>query len=195
MNLSTQQLARYTRSSVSDATKYAAPLTDAMTQFGITSSRNVAAFLATVSVESCQLTCTEENLYYKSADRLAQIFPRAFKNAKEAAPFTRNPLALSKKLYSGYHGRGLIQLTWQANYAEAGAALGYDYVKTPGLLTTPKHAALSAAWFWATRGCKDAADKGDMREVTRRINGLALLNLGERTAIYLANVAALASIA
>lgn len=191
MNLTAEQVAFYTQSSIFNAQTYTPALNAAMEHFNITSQRNIAAFLATVAIESAHLTTTEESLYYKSAERLASLYPRAFRNAEAAEPYVRNPSGLSALLYGGFHGRGLIQLTWRANYAEAGDALGVDYVGVPSLVCKPDHAALTASWYWARSGCITAADDGDMEEVTRLVNGPRKMHLAERTALYNANVAAM----
>lgn len=157
---------------------------EAMRTFEIDSVLRQAAFLATVAVESQNLTKLEEGLYYRDPARLARIYPRAFKNAAAAEPYARNPEGLSELLYKGYHGRGLIQLTWRRNYERASDALGYDYVRYPEMVAEPKHAALTAAWFWQENGCNEAADDGDMRAVTRIVNGPALMHLAERESQY-----------
>ena len=185
MNLfSVEQLASATSAPYGNAKTYHQPLLDAMGRFDICSLQRQAAFLATVSVESARLSSPEESLYYKDPDRLARIYPRAFKNAAAAVPYARNPQGLSELLYKNYHGRGLLGLTWRRNYERASEALGFDYVGNPALVATPKHAALTAAWFWHDAKCNDPADKGDMTEVTRRVNGPALMHLAERKAQY-----------
>lgn len=156
----------------------------AMALYQIDTPLRQAAFFATLAIESVNLTKVEESLFYRDAGRLAAIYPRAFRNAQEAAPFVRNALALGQKLYEGYWGRGYIQLTWKRAYQRAGDALGYDYVGDPHLVAQPKHAALTAAWYWADSECNDAADKGDMVGVTRKVNGSALMHLAERQAQY-----------
>jgi putative chitinase len=60
---------------------------------------------------------------------------------------------------------------WRANYAAAGKALGLDLVNQPELAARPENAARVAAWYWNSRGLNAVADRGDFREVTRRING------------------------
>ena len=185
MNLfSVEQLASATSAPYGNAKTYHQPLLDGMTRFNIDSLQRQAAFLATVAVESAHLSAVEEGLYYKDPARLARIYPRAFKNAAAAVPYARNPQGLSELLYKGYAGKGLIQLTWRRNYERASEALGFDYVGNPALVATPKHAALTAAWFWHDTKCNDPADKGDMTEVTRRVNGPALMHLAERKAQY-----------
>ena len=183
-DISVEQLALATGSTPANARLYHGHLVPAMRRFEIDTPLRQAAFLATLAVESQALTAVSEGLHYRDPARLARILPRKFKTTAEAAPYTRNPDALSALLYDGYHGRGLIQLTWLKNYVRARDALGFDYVKNPALLTQPEHAALSAAWFWDDAGCNRPADRADMREVTRRVNGPALLHLAERTAQF-----------
>lgn len=186
-------LAQLTGATYANAQTYADPLNIAMVQFGISGDKQVAAFLATVSIESARLTQVEEGLFYRDANRLAAIFPRAFRNAAEAQPYVGNPKALGQKLYDGYSGRGLIQLTFRKNYERASKALGYDYVGNPELVLQAKHAALTAAWFWADAGCAGPGAKGDMVEVTRLVNGPAKLHLVERTAQYQINIGVLSA--
>jgi putative chitinase len=180
-----------TGSTLADAEKYAEPITDAMQRFGITTVRQRAAFLATVAIESEHLRKTEESLYYRDPVRLAAIYPRVFKNAADAAPYTRNPDALGELLYQGYWGRGFLGLTWLRNYTAASDALGYDYIHHPELVREPLHAALTAGWFWDTNNCNAPADQADMRGVTRKVNGPALMHLSERMTQYVRAVSAL----
>ena len=70
-----------------------------------------------------------------------------------------------------FRGRGLIQITGRANYRECGEALGLPLEDQPELLEEPDNAAMSAAWYWETRGCNELADEGDYRRLTLRING------------------------
>lgn len=184
MSFTVEQLAAATSAPYGNAQTYHQPLLDAMGRFDICSLQRQAAFLATVAVESAHLSAVEEGLYYKDPERLARIYPRAFKDAAAAAPYARNPKGLGELLYKGYAGRGLVQLTWRKNYERAGEALGYDYVGNPTMVAEPKHAALTAAWYWHDAKCNDPADRGDMTEVTRRVNGPALMHLAERKAQY-----------
>lgn len=70
-----------------------------------------------------------------------------------------------------YMGRGLIQITGRANYRRCGEALGLDLINRPELLEVHAHAAMSAAWFWSSRGLNELADAGEFDKITRRING------------------------
>lgn len=186
--LTIEELARATSAKRTHAAIYVDALNEAMDRYKINTPRRIAAFLATVAVESQQLTKMEEGLYYRDPARLLAVYPRAFKTAQAAVPYARNPSGLSQLLYKGYHGRGMIALTWERNYKEAGEALGFDFVRYPAALMQPRYAALSAAWYWATNGCNEAADRGDMDDVTRRVNGPARMHQVERVAQYKANM-------
>ena len=182
--ISAAYLQTATGSTPANAAKYLDAINAALVRFEINTHQRVAAFLATVAIESAHLAAVEEGLFYSSPDRLASIFKRAFKSPAEAVPFAKNPKALSAKLYEGFHGRGLIQLTWRRNYEACGKALDMDFVADPALLALPANAALSAGWFWKANGCNEAADRGDMEAVTKIVNGPAKLHLAERKAQY-----------
>jgi len=152
----------------------------AMGLFKIAEDQQVAAFLATLGIESEYLTHMEEDLFYSHADRLVAIFPHEFHTAADAAPFVRNPKGLSQKIYGGYHGRGGIQLSWLKNYKLHGDRLGFDYVGQPDLVKTPQHAMLTAGSYWDLTKCNDIA--ADMGEVTLRVNGPAREALAARIA-------------
>ncbi len=188
MTLTVDEIAKGTGGTIINAFKFHQHLNDGMRNFGIATARQKAAFLATLGIESAHLTATEESLYYRDAARLAKIYKRAFGgDAAKALPYVKNSRKLSELLYNGYHGRGLIQLTWLKNYEAASAALGYDYVREPALVCQPRHAALTACWFWHNAKCNAPAEADDMEEVTLRVNGPALMHLPERQALFASN--------
>lgn len=82
-----------------------------------------------------------------------------------------------------YKGRGLIQITGRKNYSWCGNDLGLPLIEHPGLLEMPKYAALSAAWYWNRVGLNEVADRGDINEATRRING-GLNGINDRILLY-----------
>ena len=176
---------------------FKAALDEACAKFQITGARK-AAFLAHCSVESAGFTRLQENLFYTTPERIMQIFPSKVKSLVAAKLLARNPKALANVVYAGklgngpstsndgwnFAGKGLFQLTGKDNYLEAEKALGYPYSTRPELLLEPKHAALTAAWFWFKTGCNEAIDRGDFSTTTRRINGPAQLHAKERMAVY-----------
>lgn len=70
-----------------------------------------------------------------------------------------------------YKGRGLIQITGRINYKTMGNALGQDFINNPSLAAQFPWAALTAAEYWKMRNINRAADRDDLRAVTRLING------------------------
>lgn len=182
--IDTQTLIDCTGAARANAERYVLPLADGMNRFGIHSPSAMAAFLGQLVIESDGLQKVEEDLYYTTPARLREIFPSLFvQGGYRAEDYVRNPRALSALRYKGFHGRGLIQLTWEDAYVAAGRALSADYRGNPGLLLQPEHAALSACWFFAVfKDCLLAAERGDVYDITGRVNGPKRLKLAERKA-------------
>lgn len=190
MEMSLEQFQTATGSDDHHAGLYYEPVLATIEEFGIDDTTKLAAFLATISVESARLTHVEEDLYYRDPERVANIFKRVFDlnhdgvisqdEIDAARPYCRMPKELSVKLYNGFHGRGLIQLTWEKNYLLCMKALGIDLMTSPELLCEPEYAARSAGWFWNENHINDVAD--NMDTVTLRVNGPRRLALAERIA-------------
>lgn len=73
-----------------------------------------------------------------------------------------------------YKGRGLIQLTGRANYADYSrtGAFRVDVEADPEQLAVDDRLCVDVAgWFWERRGLNAFADRDDLETVTRRING------------------------
>jgi len=70
-----------------------------------------------------------------------------------------------------YKGRGYIQLTGRANYRDYGNRLGVDLENNPDLAKDPNIAADIAIAYWKERVDRNAARAGDVRTVTKNING------------------------
>jgi spore coat assembly protein SafA len=139
--------------SASKAAGLAPHLSNAMREANISTPRQKAAFIAQLAHESGGFQFSEEiasGRAYEGRRDLGNTQPGDGERFK---------------------GRGFIQLTGRANYTAAGKALGLDLVNNPGLAAKPEHAARVAAWFWNSRGLNPIAERGDFREVTRRING------------------------
>lgn len=161
-----------------------------MARYKVETPAQVAAYCATMSIETARLTAMEESLYYKDAERLARLYRRVFDldedgqiepdEIRAALPYTRNPKGLSMQLYRGYHGRGGCMLTWEKNYAHHGNLLGLPLLTKPAMLLEPEYAMLIMGSFWDDIRANSVAD--DMSEVTRRVNGPRRLHLTERIA-------------
>jgi putative chitinase len=170
-----------------------APMQDACERFGISTPNSVAAFLANVGVESAGLTAFVENMNY-SAIGLANTWPSRYADDHQSVPIrpnalavsiSRNPQKIANNVYADrlgngdvasgdgwrYRGQGPIQITGKANFSACGAAIGIDLITSPELLQQPGAGALSAAWFFSSRGCIALAEVGDIAGVVRAING------------------------
>ena len=185
--------------------QWADALNPALARFDITTTARLSSFLAQSGYESGEFNRLREILNYTTPQRLMKVWPKRFPTEASALPFVSNEMGLANLVYANrlgngdsasgdgfrFRGRGIIQVTGRSNYGEAAAALGLDLIGDPDLLLQPKHAAMSAAWFWSSRGLNGLADDGtgdddleDFAEITKRINGgttglkdrLALLN-------------------
>jgi putative chitinase len=169
MPITAQQLLQILPNAGAKAGDFVPVLNTAMVRFQIVGAKRVAAFIAQVGHESGQLRWVRE------------IWgPTAQQAGYEGRADLGNTV---KGDGSKYRGRGLIQITGRDNYAACGEALGLDLLSKPELLELPQYAAMSAAWFWSTKGLNTLADKGDFVKITRRING-GLNGQADRQALY-----------
>ena len=171
-------------------------INEAAVEFEIDSPRRLAAFLAQCAHESGLFAHVRENLNY-SAQGLHGIWPKRFPTVASAQPYHRNPQKIANKVYAdrmgngseasgdgwSYRGRGLIQLTGKSNYIACSAGLEYDVVADPDYLETTEGAARSAAWYWYSRNLNKWADLGDIKTMTKLING-GYIGLEEREHFY-----------
>lgn len=179
------------------------PLNETFQRWGINSARQQAAFIGQCGHECGNFRVLEENLNYRAAT-LMKLWPKRFPTMEVANGYAGNPRKIANMVYANrmgnrdeasgdgyrFRGRGCIQLTGHANYFHAGQALGVDFVKEPDLVATPKFAALTAGWFWATHGCNDLAEFGTPLDangrptwiaLTKKING-GTIGLADRVA-------------
>jgi putative chitinase len=178
---------------------FAPPLEAAFHAFDISTRARKAAFVAQAAHESQNFTRLEENLYYRTPERIRLVFKRLRAvGLDELAKLCRNPEALANRAYANingnadessgdgwkYRGRGLFQLTGRANYMAAGDALGKPYKMSPELVAAPVDAALTAAWYWSAAGCNALADSVQIDQITRRINGPAMLDADARRSLF-----------
>lgn len=169
MPITEQQLLRILPNAGRQAGVFVPVLNTAMSKYGIVTIARIAAFIAQVGHESGQLRYVRE------------IWgPTAQQAGYEGRADLGNTV---KGDGSKYRGRGLIQITGRANYAACGEALGLDLINQPELLEQPQHAAMSAAWFWSTKGLNTLADKGEFVKITRRVNG-GVNGLEDRQRLY-----------
>ena len=149
---------------------------------GINTPDRIAHFIAQLDHES-GLKPIAENLNY-SAVGLTTIFAKYF-NPTSAKEYARNPQRIANRVYANrmgngnessgegwkYRGRGFIQITGKDNYSSLSNATGVDYVNNPDLLLNEADAMVSAVWYWSRIVANPLADQGNIKEITRRING------------------------
>ncbi|QZP18764.1 glycoside hydrolase family 19 protein [Pseudomonas sp. DR208] len=169
MPITEQQLLQILPNAGSNAGVFFPALNTAMSRYGIVGTARAAAFIAQVGHESGQLRYVRE-IWGPTAQQLTYEGRADLGNTVKGDG-------------SKYRGRGLIQITGRANYAACGEALGLDLINNPELLELPQNAAMSAAWFWSTRGLNTLADQKDFAKITRRING-GLTGQDDRQALY-----------
>ncbi|GBO52772.1 phage endolysin [Pseudanabaena sp. lw0831] len=128
-------------------------LNTTMQRYAITTPLRKAHFLAQVGHESDGFNTNEE--YASGADYEGR---RDLGNT-QAGDGVR------------FKGRGLIQVTGRANYADCGRALAVDLINNPRRLGDFDLACLSAGWYWDTRKLNNHADRDDILTITKIING------------------------
>ena len=155
--------------------------------YDINTPKRIAAFVAQCAHESGGFTAIKENLNYK-APTLRKLFSKYFPNDELAAVYASKPNkqeAIANKIYASrmgngdeksgdgyrYCGRGLIQLTGKNNYQNFADSLEMRVEDVPEYLATFEGAAQSACWFWEANNLNRFADAGDIKGLTKAING------------------------
>jgi putative chitinase len=170
-------------------------LSDILPDYNITSVHRVAAFLAQAAHESANFTALQENLNYK-AETLSKVWPSRFP-PDVAQQYAHNPEQIANRAYANrmgngpeesgdgfrYCGRGLFQLTGKDNYQAFADSLQTDLDKVTGYMHTFEGAVQSACWFWENNNLNALADSGDIKQMTKVING-GYLGLEERLTHY-----------
>jgi len=182
--------------SSADADKYLPFLNMTMVKRDINTPVRQAMFLSQLAHESGNFRFVVENLNY-SADALRRVFGKYFPTEALANEYARQPERIANRVYADrmgngpeasgdgwkYRGRGLIQLTGKNNYASFSMQADNNALVDPDLVAQPELAVDSAGWFWTTNRLNQLADTGDVKAVTRRING-GFNGLADREAKY-----------
>lgn len=169
----------------------------AMAKFSISDENRAAAFIAQCAHESGGFKHLKENLSYSSAERIYAIFRSRYTGPTDPriAGHVKNPEGLANHVYADrygnrdagdgwkYRGRGLIQITFRENYFKCSRGIGVDILTDPSLVEGKAMAAMTAAWFFSTKGCNSLADRSDIDAITRVINP-AMKGAHERSILY-----------
>ena len=161
-------------------------------EYEINTNKRIASFIAQCAHESGNFTALKENLNYKPAT-LRKLFGKYFETDEIAQAYCAKPnkqVAIANRIYGGrmgngdestgdaarWIGRGLIQLTGRANYQKFADSIEVDgrplkIDEVPEYLETFEGASQSACWYWESNNLNRFADQGDIKGLTRAING------------------------
>jgi putative chitinase len=155
-------------------------------KYEIDTPKRIAAFIAQCGHESGGWRVFSENLNY-SAKALDAVFGKYFVRAgRDAEEYHRQPEKIANVVYADrmgngdtdsgdgwrYRGRGPIQLTGKNNYTRFSEDMDVEAVDNPDMVSEDKEVALmSAIWYWNTNNLNKYADSGDIKTLTKRING------------------------
>ncbi len=168
-------------------------------EYDINTPKRIAAFIAQCAHESGGFMVLKENLNYRAAS-LRKLFGKYFPTDALAEQYASKPNrqeAIANRIYANrmgngdeksgdgfrYCGRGLIQLTGKTNYQNFADSLEMKVEDVPAYLATFEGAAQSACWFWESNNLNRFADKGDIKGLTRAING-GFIGLEDRIKHY-----------
>jgi len=164
--------------------------------YEINTPKRIAAFIAQCAHESGGFRFLKENLNYK-AESLMKTFPKYFSDKNTANAYAKQPVKIANRVYANrmgngdeasgdgfkYCGRGLIQLTGKSNYSWFAASLEISPEEASAYLETFEGAAQSACWFWENNNLNVEADAGDIKKMTKKING-GYIGLDDRIKHY-----------
>lgn len=153
-------------------------------KYEINTELRVAGFLSQTHHESGGYRYLSENLNYRW-ETLRRVFGRHFPTDEMAREYAHNPERIANRAYANrmgngneasgdgwrYRGQGLIQLTGRNNQSAFAEDTGILLKDVPDYLGTYSGAVHSACWFWHTNNLNHWADTGNVRQMTRRING------------------------
>ena len=171
-------------------------LHEILPEYEINTPKGVAAFIAQCAHESGNFLFLKENLNYK-AESLVKVFPKYFPSMDIAQQYAKKPEKIANRVYASrmgngdessgdgwkFCGRGLIQLTGKNNYTFFAASIGVDLNEAAEYLQTFEGAVQSACFFWENTKLNKEADEGDIKTMTKKING-GFIGLDDRIKHY-----------
>ena len=156
---------------------------DELDRRGIMDAKTRAMYLAQFKAESGFQNVAERGHSKSSPAHIRDLFepPKINLSDDELNKLKMNDKAFFDYMYGPYfgnngegykyRGRGFIQLTGKNNYRHFGNKIGVDLVNNPDLLLNPEIGARASFAFMEENVDKGALARGDLREVTRSING------------------------
>lgn len=185
MLITPEQLDKVTDTLLASRCKVMADLLNELCpKYGITAGLPFQMFLSNVLQESGEFTHKEENMNY-SASRLMIVWPSRFPTLASTQGFSKNPLALSNKVYGGrmgntepndgyiFRGSAFIGITGREMYAKYAKYIGVDILEVSTRMRSDDRYALDAScWFFSIhKDLVSLSKKGDFKAVCKAING------------------------
>lgn len=167
------------------SSKYLQFINSMASDWGVTTKAQLCLFLANVLVESNGFNDKDlrENFNYRP-EVLFATFPKYFASAEDARKtIAQGPEAIANKVYGGrlgnsasndgwrYRGGGLIQTTGRYNFSVLGKAIKEDLINFPTKISEPEIATKSAFYYWSSKNCGYFADRMQVRDCRKAING------------------------
>lgn len=135
---------------------------DLFEQYGVNTDDRVRMFLAQMAHESNRFKSLKEKRY-----RNTTFEEKYGQNSRVGRILGNNQPGDGEK----FHGRGIIQLTGRWNYNHYGNLAGIDLIDSPEKACEPRTAVLIALAYWKSKSVNKAADKADVKQATKLING------------------------
>jgi putative chitinase len=171
-------------------------LNEILPDYEINTPQRMAAFIAQCAHESGGFKFLTENLNYRAVT-LRKLFSKYFPTDALAQEYEKKPEKIANRIYGGrmgngpeetgdgfrYCGRGLIQLTGKANYQNFADSIETPVEEVSEYLQTFEGAVQSACWFWESNNLNALADAGDIKMMTKKING-GFIGLEDREKHY-----------
>lgn len=147
-------------------------------KFEINTPKRIAAFLGQVAVESGELKYDKE-----LPSRWNKKNPKD-PNEPIGSLYENRKLLGNNKPGDGpkYIGRGILQLTGRANYTDMSKKLNRDLVNNPDTASDPVISVEIACQYFKDRKLLGFADAWNLAEITKRVNGTAMLHHTQRVA-------------
>jgi predicted chitinase len=152
--------------------------------FGLTTDKRLAAFLAIISIDTDRFTELEEPLDLASENQVVAYYGPWLADPTQARSFVHHPEALAHEVYDGrlgnaqpgegwaFRGRGLIWIRGRTEYTEMGAHVPVsDLTVTPERLLQPPVMVQAAMERWGNRQGNSLTDDGRIFRAWRWISG------------------------
>jgi putative chitinase len=175
-------------------------LANILPDYQIDTPPRVAAFLAQCAHESGGFNAIQENLNYRPETLMKLFgshFPGGLAEAQQYCAQPNKQEVIANRIYANrmgngdeasgdgwrFCGRGLIQLTGRTNYTNFANSIDTPVDQITDFMQTFEGCVQSACFFWEANNLNQYADSGDIKTMTRIING-GYLGLDDRIAHY-----------